>query len=848
MPSNPRPGKAERGKKKKERELAEQEEAERISQLSRPSKERAKAAKVWMTTQNPRVLRPKKVAMEGDEPVKGNKKSKPKSEKTKARKQKEIDTAELSRKSVNDVVVYKIDRSAGKSGSQKAHTKRKQKPDNHPVFNHALLESDAPTTAHHKPLAQKQVTVKPPRKQSNVAKLDSKSIGKSKSAAVSAKPSKATDSDESDEESDEDSSSDDESGDEDSDSDDEDLESEASSGDELPDTYSAESNASEQADDDYKEEDNDEDEEDDDDDDKNTSLDEEEALDAAATLHDGTSTSNKVLVIGKVSGVSHEDDSFEDRQSVPVHSHTRASDDEDDYNRSGGNGSDDDSGDDDTPSLPLIKKRKPKAQKTHEKPSKKQKRLEERPRMREAVQPQSTSAKSTKGRPPISHIGRATLENLTKWELDYHQDTRLKYNEKKEFNLNTQSDHIKKFGQAVIKKFYVVQAFEHGFFPVKEKFILQRQLVLDVARDLKVSKHVRDRLRNNDRYVKQFMKLADLRNLQFIGKALKRTAETYVQAEYGLPVALTTQQVANGPPGVTEDQLRLRLTKERVALLQTKLAFAHSRVTVSSLGEPIADGAYILDRPIIGDIIKVVYFVGDKNGRNSLASEFPNRFQSSDHYKQHEKELPDAMVALACAGISEALRNWSTGERVPVKVNSTTAEEQYTVCMHVLGELRHDRPTRYHEVMHNLYLAATSGGMPQVRERSENMQGAMRMIRFTDAPETAPSNPAASGASTATGLQVQVVAPSPPSGEEPAPSEMVKRMLGTRTWGVAMAAAQPEAVDVVRLLNVTPVASSSTPTSVLSELTPSPVLSEPTVNTSTRKSTRAEGKRKEPST
>ena len=59
----------------------------------------------------------------------------------------------------------------------------------------------------------------------------------------------------------------------------------------------------------------------------------------------------------------------------------------------------------------------------------------------------------------------------------------------------------------------------------------------------------------------------------------------------------------------------------------------------------------MLDKPIIGNVIRDTYFEPDGRRRPSLAASHAELFTSSDYYNPHEKEVPEAMVALACAAV-----------------------------------------------------------------------------------------------------------------------------------------------------------------------------------------------------
>lgn len=132
------------------------------------------------------------------------------------------------------------------------------------------------------------------------------------------------------------------------------------------------------------------------------------------------------------------------------------------------------------------------------------------------------------------------------------------------------------------------------------------------------------------------------------------------------------------------------------------------------------------DVAILEQVIRATYFSPDGRGRPSLAAKHPDLFRSSAYYSQHEKEVPEAMVGMACAGvstafhprcaviltvlhvqISEAIRRWSTGEYKRIDISTTAAEDQYRTCIDVLQAIHENSPECYHRVLHRLYLGAT---------------------------------------------------------------------------------------------------------------------------------------------
>ena len=61
---------------------------------------------------------------------------------------------------------------------------------------------------------------------------------------------------------------------------------------------------------------------------------------------------------------------------------------------------------------------------------------------------------------------------------------------------------------------------------------------------------------------------------------MKASAERQVQAQFGLPVAATPEQIANRDPSTNEAQAKLLPTAQRVDRLLSALSYAHSGVTL----------------------------------------------------------------------------------------------------------------------------------------------------------------------------------------------------------------------------------------------------------------------------
>lgn len=92
-------------------------------------------------------------------------------------------------------------------------------------------------------------------------------------------------------------------------------------------------------------------------------------------------------------------------------------------------------------------------------------RLQPQPQAVDTAQSSKTSGarrKSKKRGAGAPHAGRMNAEELAQHEREHPSITRLVYNTKNGINLNSQSQTLKKFGQAIIKQFKVVQAFEES--------------------------------------------------------------------------------------------------------------------------------------------------------------------------------------------------------------------------------------------------------------------------------------------------------------------------------------------------------------------------------------------------
>ncbi|KIP01320.1 hypothetical protein PHLGIDRAFT_17278, partial [Phlebiopsis gigantea 11061_1 CR5-6] len=715
-----------KAQKRKEREQAEQEEAERVSKLPRRSKEKAKVNKdgcmdhnlqVWMSTQTGTRKRSKKAdASSGDH-------SDGESVVQSQRKRKSKDIGEHQRRDDNDEDKTDQEQYLAKRKKAKTQLKNadaKQKPAlGRPVFNHQLVNNDTDANGiESPPLPVKTIIVKPSsRRSGTISKtLKQKSVA-TKSSKVSKNGGGSDESDESDEE---------------SSSSSEDDDSESSSDEDSSDKPS-DSELSDQDDGDYEdsdvEEDDDSNNEDPDDEDdelrggKQLNLNAPNAgsLDSGpspqATIPEGPQDDHDLEdedvgvsnIPGSHAGAERSEScrasTTSSRLSGAPHNPSLPSDEEED--------------DPGECKLKVSKTLKTASKRPAKTASKNKKRLEDvgtsttyrvRPRMQVVANTVSNTVNvSSKGaRAVAARVGRTTRENLARWELEQPSITRLVYSDRKEININSQSDPIKKLGQALIKEFHRIQAFEHGFFPADEKFRMQQDIVLRVAREIKTEKRIMKRLQYDNWYLKMFAKMADLRNLQFVGKTLRPAAAPYIQAQYKIPVVLTPEQLTNLEPAAPgEPDPKLTVTKDRVSQLLSALAFAHSGVSLSGPTQMGVDSNKILDLPILGQVIQKAWFTVDGHGHPSLASQYADLFTSSDYYKPHEKEIPDVMVGMACAGISEALRCWSTGEHKVVSVSTSAAEGQYDTCMHLLAELRETSPVCYHRVKHNLYLAAT---------------------------------------------------------------------------------------------------------------------------------------------
>ena len=65
------------------------------------------------------------------------------------------------------------------------------------------------------------------------------------------------------------------------------------------------------------------------------------------------------------------------------------------------------------------------------------------------------------------------------------------------------------------------------------------------------------------------------------------------------------------------------------------------------------------DRPVFTHVMSTQFFSSNRNGIPPTATGGEDAFKSSDRLRQHEKEMPRNIVALACTAVSTYRRRRS---------------------------------------------------------------------------------------------------------------------------------------------------------------------------------------------
>ncbi|EKM50271.1 uncharacterized protein PHACADRAFT_105550 [Phanerochaete carnosa HHB-10118-sp] len=113
------------------------------------------------------------------------------------------------------------------------------------------------------------------------------------------------------------------------------------------------------------------------------------------------------------------------------------------------------------------------------------------------------------------------------------------------------------------------------------------------------------------------------------------------------------------------------------------------------------NGAEPFNRPLITQIIATIFFKPGRS-RPSIAAQHTSRFRSSVHLAPHELEIPEPMLALACALVCFlALADWTSGMcKEASDYNITEAEKEYKKVLSFLDRVKKASLQMYHQVMH----------------------------------------------------------------------------------------------------------------------------------------------------
>ncbi|THG93140.1 hypothetical protein EW026_g8017, partial [Hermanssonia centrifuga] len=253
--------------------------------------------------------------------------------------------------------------------------------------------------------------------------------------------------------------------------------------------------------------------------------------------------------------------------------------------------------------------------------------------------------------------GPRTQENMTKWEKNWPVSTRIIYNTRVKLNMSAQSLNIQRILKRVIEEFIVDYAFTQAIYPVDTRITTQRSIVIAVAAQLDF-KEVIGRLQDDWEYAKEFIEVGEHR-LTILRGGIKKTVNQVLAAIY---------------------ELKQGRCRERVALLCTDLQYIYPGDVETKLDKknPFAN-------KLITQLLAAHFF----NGAKSIASQYPDHFESIIEDKPDEKEIPEAMLGIVCVAIHDGLNDWTMGTfTIPNDFEVGKAEAEYLKVIDFLAEIK----------------------------------------------------------------------------------------------------------------------------------------------------------------
>ncbi|KAF7796674.1 hypothetical protein EIP86_007857 [Pleurotus ostreatoroseus] len=257
-------------------------------------------------------------------------------------------------------------------------------------------------------------------------------------------------------------------------------------------------------------------------------------------------------------------------------------------------------------------------------------------------------------------------------ELQWPERTRVVYTGRNKINKREQSSLIQRLLDKLIEEFIIDFAFEKAIHKADERFLHQRNLLVEIADEIEAPE-VADRVEDDRKYATSLINVAEGR-LTSIRGAIKKTANALVQNEYKLNTGNTAARVA-------------------ALLYSCQWIYPGDVLGKQDYSNPLNIG-------IFTQLLAAHFF----DGPSSIAARCPDLFKSSLRDKPHEREIPEAMIALVCAVTALALSDWISGTySAPRDFNIALAEKFYDDVTTEIQRMKTKSIKMYHRVMHQVY-------------------------------------------------------------------------------------------------------------------------------------------------
>ncbi|KAJ3006005.1 hypothetical protein NUW54_g4094 [Trametes sanguinea] len=286
-----------------------------------------------------------------------------------------------------------------------------------------------------------------------------------------------------------------------------------------------------------------------------------------------------------------------------------------------------------------------------------------------------------------------------------------------ELPLGPQPPRVRKVAHLAIYKVSVCVLFENAFPEGSTaQSLYAGKALIESAAELEFH-DVKLRLETDKQYSHDLGTIPSQRIATLRGP-VKKTAAPLISTVYGL-----------NPSGCKED----------VEWLLSGLQYIYPYHPSTKPNTPVQKRRLATTQPYRNDAILEVLHCSFFDGQPSIAEKYKKEFKSTSAAQPDELELPIAMVALAATAVGSCLLDWlRAGGLRPKKAKSFTADANsdiYAAHVAFLNSIKKDYPSKFHVLMHNLYMTLSGGTLKVVKETNHTMEQAMAVLDLDGMPD-----------------------------------------------------------------------------------------------------------------